>query len=826
MEIIKGLKVHIWLLCLLSFAIIPGCNEEVPVFPIIEASLIEASADGALIKVSIENYPLSSAQSIGLIWNQADGDLNFNEGLSKELQASKFINGEATILISTLSRSTNYRFRAFLETDNNTFYSGIVTFLSLGSKPPVLESMTPETGSTGDTVNLIVKDFGIDSSANQVAFNESFGEVISRNDSLWKVIVPLLSPVDPFFETGEVEVFVTKYNLTSNRLPFELLNFNITGTLPETIKPGESYALRGEGFVESKTRVSFGESQVEVELVSENLIQFWVPSLFESATGTFTVTVGVMSKETNEVMIAAPTFDATNFTQTIGPGLPYEITGTNLDNPNIELLVNDIEVEITSRAPDRIIFTIPLELCAETVQIDARIRVGAKKLATELPFAAPEISNINVIDAAYGGKFEVSLKHFPASQSTNAYINEQRVSGRTTSQLSDGQITIEFEIPTYLILNDAGDLNFSYEICNKTITSNKFTQITPPEITSIATINPHQFANMTGRGFNGDQKGIYINDEKKEVTFRFTNGLTDDNLDTELGFLLGEQSNGTFDLSIEINGRRSENVSVTVENLWTTLARLSDATSLPQSREIHPVAFLNGDELYMGGGFDDFTEFHALDLNTGNWARKADIPMQIGGSSNNDTAGYFFYQQQLNRYDFALDTWERLPDLPAINTVFLNGYSTFMSGDRFFVSTYCLNMYYYNPATNEWQVVRDGGADPCSSALAFTTQTGEVYLHHYQNFQVFDSETLTYSGGWFRGFTDFGYRNSSVQGFEYEGNLILIDNSRLTVTAVEGSIFQSFGLPNSMNNPKLFRRGNEAIVVSQGIVWTFDLTAI
>lgn len=65
----KPSKSQLWLLLLLALSLIPGCDEEVPVFPIIEASLIEATTDGALVNVSIDNYPISEALTLGLIWN-------------------------------------------------------------------------------------------------------------------------------------------------------------------------------------------------------------------------------------------------------------------------------------------------------------------------------------------------------------------------------------------------------------------------------------------------------------------------------------------------------------------------------------------------------------------------------------------------------------------------------------------------------------------------------------------------------------------------------------------------------------------------------------
>lgn len=331
---------------------------------------------------------------------------------------------------------------------------------------------------------------------------------------------------------------------------------------------------------------------------------------------------------------------------------------------------------------------------------------------------------------------------------------------------------------------------------------------------------PLPITELTGTDLGGSERTIFINGERREV--RLLGGP----LSTELGIILGQQGNGTLDLSVEINGRRSENVSLTVENLWASIARMSEVTTLPDTDEIHPVAYLNGDELYVGGGFNDFTEFYALDLNSGNWERKADIPLQIGGSSNNEDAGYLFYQQQFYRYDFVTDSWERLPDQENLNSTSIRSYSSFMSDGRFFISPGCLTLYYYDPAVTEWQKIEGNSHNGCSNAVTFTSQTGERYVYNYRTIETFDPSSLTYSGGWSIGFSELGYSNSSLQGFEYDGNLILIDNHRLTIRAVRGTTYQSFGLPTYMNNPKLFRRGNEAIVVSEGIVWTFDLTAI
>lgn len=822
MHIHKPFKTFRWLLILFVATFSQGCNEEVPIFPIIESSLIEATTDGALIRVKIENYRLENAVSMGLLWSRSTENLTFEEGLSIQLQASDFNNGETTALISTLRRDANYRLRAYIETSNNTFYSPIVNFLSQGSKPPVLERLAPTTGSSGDTISIIVKESGIDPEANEVGFNESFGEIIEKNDSLWRVIIPSLSRNDPFFDTGEVAVFVTKYNLKSNLLPFQLQNLNLTSTLPEMVKPGELLSLTGDGFVQSRTSVTFGGLEVDMTFETENLISIRVPSLFESATGTFKVTVGVASRETNEVMIAAPEFDESSFDQVIGPGLPIAITGENLNNPNLEILINDVEASILSRENGRIDLIVPESLCAETTDFKAKIRLEEKQVASDLPFAQPIISAINVLQVKYGGEVEVSYRYIPTRQNLITYINGQRVSRQGSSGINNGELTMTYEIPRDLLLNDAGDLDFTVEICGKSITESQFAQIPAPEITEVETVNPYQITGVKGSGFSGARKVIYINNEQREVTFSSSNN----SLDRSLSFVLGTESNGTFELALEINGRRSENVSITVENLWSTIGRLSDATTVPQSDEIHPVAFLNGDELYVGGGFDGFTAFHALDLNTGNWTRKADTPLQTGGSSNNESTGYLLYQQQFYRYDFALDTWEKLPDQENMNSPSISGYSSFMSDDRFFISSGCLVLYYYDPSLNTWQKITGGSNDGCSNAVTFTSQTGERYVYNYRTIETFDPSNLTYTGGWSLGFSDFGYRNSSLQGFEYEGNLILIDNHRLTVTAVGGRTNRSFRLPDYMNNPKLFRRGNEAIVVSEGIVWAFDLTAI
>lgn len=795
------------------------CSEDVPSFPILSLQIGNISSDGAEVTFVSDNFSLESAVSFGIIWSE-NQHANLSNGLVQNLALNDVLNGSVKTQLNTLKRSTRYWAKAFIQTESNVFYSEEVVFLSQGSTPPQIESITPSQGTFGDTLLMIVRNFGIDSLANEVRFNEATANIISRNDSLWQIEVPKLAASDPFYDTGVMEVFVTKYNVESQGYPFDLLSFDIINNLPESAKSGDEISLAGSGLIPTLTSVFYGSEELVITEATESSLKFNMSPTFESRIDIITVRVGAVTLDIGEIEVIAPSFTTSQFTDVIGAGIDYSVSGENLDNQQLEILIDGEPVEITSRQPQRLDFIVTPALCADQITVEARIDTNPITLAENLPVAKTSITGLTIDQADYSEEFEVSFQHFPSGQQLRAYINGIRTIHSGSTGVNKGRLTLTYEIPDEVIPED-GWLNFQLDLCDQSIVRNQFAFIDKPRIETLGTINPYQTSTIAGTGLGGVNRKLFINGvEGGSILSSYG---TDKN--RQLRFVLGDRANGTYDIHVEINGQTSERFSVAVTNLWEKVADLQDEVSLITGSFSHPVSFLNGDVLYVGGGFSNATHFYSYNLTTGVWEKKADLPISLGTSANDDTHGYLFYNTEFYRYDFASDSWDQLTSLLDVSvTNFITGYSSFVAERKFFLSTYCLNLYYYDLDTGLWNTVRDSGADPCTSTQTFTTSSGNIYIHHYSDFVGFDPVNLSYSDGWFRGYWNYGFANNSLQGFEYNNELYLLDDHKLRSINITTRDRRDKNAPFYITNPKLFLYGDEALMVHGSEIWKYFLT--
>lgn len=151
---------------------------------------------------------------------------------------------------------------------------------------PIVRSLTPDLGFTGDTVILVGKNFSNDLNQNVVRFNETVvatSDLISCNGIQLKVRVPYNCG------TGPVSVS-TGDNLNSGPGPiFTYEPAHISSFSPTQGKKNDTVLIRGEHFSTSKNIVKFNGMVASSFYESDTLIKAIVP--INCGTGTISVTL-------------------------------------------------------------------------------------------------------------------------------------------------------------------------------------------------------------------------------------------------------------------------------------------------------------------------------------------------------------------------------------------------------------------------------------------------------------------------------------------------------------------------------------------------------
>ncbi len=172
--------------------------------------------------------------------------------------------------------------QAYPDTDGLYFTVGSVTSQSL---PPSLSSLSPNSGSAGNTITIAGSHFGVNQWQSAVTFNGVAAVASSWSDSSIAVAVPA--------NASSGNVVVTVGGVASNGLNFTFVPTPSISSLSPVAGPvGTPVTITGANFGGSGT-VKFGSLQASVTNWTNTSISASVPS--GASTGNVTVTVGTLS---------------------------------------------------------------------------------------------------------------------------------------------------------------------------------------------------------------------------------------------------------------------------------------------------------------------------------------------------------------------------------------------------------------------------------------------------------------------------------------------------------------------------------------------------
>ncbi len=179
---------------------------------------------------------------------------------------------------SSLSKNQTYFVKAFLRTKDYLVLGDVVDFLSKGSIPPAIKSISPNYGHWGDTV--IIRGERFNSKSNIVLFGQIKANLIENSDTLLRVIVP--SKKNDLKTTIN---FATPDGIVNTEALFNYLVPEISDFYPKSGTFGDLVEIEGAhlaGNFKSSCFVYFNESRAEVVEASPRKLKVRIPNVVES----------------------------------------------------------------------------------------------------------------------------------------------------------------------------------------------------------------------------------------------------------------------------------------------------------------------------------------------------------------------------------------------------------------------------------------------------------------------------------------------------------------------------------------------------------------
>lgn len=346
---------------LIIFVTVFSCSEETPIergYPKVTTVKIKnVSSNGAIFFGEINNFENLDIIEYGFLWNTSSAQSIFSS--DKKVVGNNFSGGNFSATInSSLREGIDYKVSAYLKTNNYTVFGNEIEFNSKGSLGATINSLEPNSGVWGDTINIKGKNFSYIKANNKVRFNDKESLIISSTDSVITCVVP---PVENSKELSIVVEIANKetvspINLLINEPQITSIS-SLTGTYrDELIITGNNFGKKDE-----YNKFYFGDVLASLEYINRNTLKVIVPDEIKSKTSELKLKSSSFSTVYNESFkLLNPII--TNAKTSVITGEKVIIEGKYfhpIKEKNIVTFEN-VEAEIEIISPSKIEATVPI----------------------------------------------------------------------------------------------------------------------------------------------------------------------------------------------------------------------------------------------------------------------------------------------------------------------------------------------------------------------------------------------------------------------------------------------------------------------------------
>jgi hypothetical protein len=264
---------------------------------------INISKTGATLQGNIERLGEEPILNHGFVWGLSlslSPLLNSDKVLLGKKSGVGFFSKEVN---SGFFKDTTYYFQAFVQTKKYTVYGPVTSFRSLGSKAPIIKSVSPIQGTWGDTVIISGNYFSSLSVKNNLKFGIYPAYIINCNDS----VISCRVPDNDGATSAPISLKVSEYELTFKD-NFEYTSPIIDGFTPAQGKPGDLITVTGKNFSSSNDLniVKFFDRLSEVVHSSRTSLIVRVPESITVKQSKIVVTVSLQTASSKTYFTCTP----------------------------------------------------------------------------------------------------------------------------------------------------------------------------------------------------------------------------------------------------------------------------------------------------------------------------------------------------------------------------------------------------------------------------------------------------------------------------------------------------------------------------------------
>jgi len=828
-----GFTYNLFFLLLLS---IYSCKKEdaPPASPILyTGEAVSVTKDGAEFTGNFKNVDPDRVVAYGFVLHeQGEEKVQKTRYISLPLP---FTNEIATTFSYSLKKDVVYVLQTFVTYPGKTYFGNPVSFLSLGSRTPVINKVSSAKINFGDTLKLNVSYLDVDPANLKAFFNNEEGEIIYYSDSLLTVKVPYFKEVNTFFSDGIINLYLNKLNFFSDTSLLELLPPVIYDTIPGQGYSASELVLNGRGFHPDLGQLMLGSHELRTVSVTNHSIKTQLPPLYQDFEGELRYTFKLKKSRTNTlsykigyIKVIAPYIshfnkDSLRFNDTL------TLYGKYLDNEMLSFLYEGrfgdfgygIGAPIIERYNDSIMIMVPERVCTSVKLsyyfIGFLNALEDHKFLRSFNIREPNDISVRVENDVSGYPYRraiISSKYFPNAD-FSVYQDEKRLEAQLNISPTGIESDLLVNASPNAIIPD-GWVHLDLHFCETSfLTLDSVVQIPAPVIEEISdTVKTTKKLIIKGNYFN--EKGwlneLFI-DGVSIGNFRAQNA---NEIEVELDFQL---KTGLHTLKIATNGQFSNTVPFYLVNPWQKI------TNTPGPLGNMPVSFFLNDKIYVGGGVHsrDYN-FYEYDMIAENWTKKRDLPVYEGVSYNDDTYCFLSHFKDFYQYIPDNDQWIKKSSIPSEFSPNIE-YPCFLFDGQFFVfKLYNGGYHTYNIAKDKWTNKSSNIYIKAFTSVALNRDTAWFIMDNgaytYDlNQQQFNPENLNRS--------IFKSGLESIVGIHYNNQLYFYNDGQWMIFNTDNFERHRIRGPRSYADyVKVFRDGNCAYVILDNSIWKCNLDLI
>lgn len=260
------------------FIILISCQKDeevIRVFPrLLTQEVSEINSEGALFTGELISMGSSPIIEYGFVWGPyEDPTIKYSEIVSSKSQPTE--NYYSMIVEHALKQDETYFVKSFAKNDDYITYGNVTSFVSLGSKSPIITDFEPKAGLIGDSLIIYGKHFAKSKNDVKVEFNDNYAVILSTNDSVIITRVPHITEVENLIKVSVLEKTIVAEEKFMLKVP-EILSLS-----PKQGKVGDIITITGNNLMVDNIgqNIYLGDELVEVISADDRQIKIKAPSI-------------------------------------------------------------------------------------------------------------------------------------------------------------------------------------------------------------------------------------------------------------------------------------------------------------------------------------------------------------------------------------------------------------------------------------------------------------------------------------------------------------------------------------------------------------------